>query len=152
MMCFSNSLKVFRRSKQIVQSETLKLTKSKTCTLTDARRAKKCGNWTSFRQGRCSKEAVAYVGLDAPAPAGRPGSYFLVTGSSPPFGVQYKARNYATVKFITKASQWRKIGTWRRRRKGRGAQYLRVILICSVSCVVLYVAYELSKPARLRQP
>ncbi|GBP19749.1 hypothetical protein EVAR_8909_1 [Eumeta japonica] len=34
---------------------------------------------------------------------------------------QYNARNFAAVKFVTKASQWRKIGTRRRRNKGRGA-------------------------------
>ncbi|GBP47384.1 hypothetical protein EVAR_38986_1 [Eumeta japonica] len=35
--------------------------------------------------------------------------------------LQYNARNFAAVNFVTKALQWRKIGTRRRRRKGWGA-------------------------------
>ncbi|GBP87103.1 hypothetical protein EVAR_66437_1 [Eumeta japonica] len=38
--------------------------------------------------------------------------------------LKYKARNYAPVKLVTKASQWRKIETRHRRRNGRGAYYL----------------------------
>ncbi|GBP15707.1 hypothetical protein EVAR_93902_1 [Eumeta japonica] len=40
--------------------------------------------------------------------------------------VQYNARNSAVVKLVTKASQWRKIGTRGRRSKGRGALNLRI--------------------------
>ncbi|GBP38358.1 hypothetical protein EVAR_36310_1 [Eumeta japonica] len=40
--------------------------------------------------------------------------------------VNYKARNSAAVKSVTKASQWRKIETRRRRRKGREAFELQV--------------------------
>ncbi|GBP28393.1 hypothetical protein EVAR_102966_1 [Eumeta japonica] len=38
--------------------------------------------------------------------------------------LEYKARNSATVKLVTKPSQWFKIGM-RGRRKGRGASNLR---------------------------
>ncbi|GBP89371.1 hypothetical protein EVAR_68080_1 [Eumeta japonica] len=41
-------------------------------------------------------------------------------------GVQYTARNFAAVKFVTKASQWCKI-EMKRRRKVRGAQYIHSI-------------------------
>ncbi|GBP49761.1 hypothetical protein EVAR_81380_1 [Eumeta japonica] len=37
---------------------------------------------------------------------------------------QYNARNFAAVKLVTKASQWREIGT--RRRRGRGVIQLRI--------------------------
>ncbi|GBP31940.1 hypothetical protein EVAR_18479_1 [Eumeta japonica] len=40
--------------------------------------------------------------------------------------VLYKVRNSAAVKLATKASQWRKIGTRKGRKKGRGALYLRI--------------------------
>ncbi|GBP04868.1 hypothetical protein EVAR_3766_1 [Eumeta japonica] len=40
--------------------------------------------------------------------------------------VQYNVRNFAAVKLVTKASQWRTIGVRERRRKGRGALYLRI--------------------------
>ncbi|GBP43034.1 Protein mini spindles [Eumeta japonica] len=39
--------------------------------------------------------------------------------------LQYNARNSVAVKLVTKASQWRKIATQGRRRKGRGALNLR---------------------------
>ncbi|GBP39258.1 hypothetical protein EVAR_22664_1 [Eumeta japonica] len=43
-------------------------------------------------------------------------------------GKEFKcnARNYAAVKLVTKASQWRNTGTRRRRRKARGGLYLRI--------------------------
>ncbi|GBP10747.1 hypothetical protein EVAR_6302_1 [Eumeta japonica] len=41
--------------------------------------------------------------------------------------VRDNTRNFAAVKFVTKASQWRKIGTRWRRSKGRRAKYLRSI-------------------------
>ncbi|GBP18816.1 hypothetical protein EVAR_93244_1 [Eumeta japonica] len=41
--------------------------------------------------------------------------------------VLYKVRNCATVKFVTKASQWRKTTTRGRRRKSRGALNLRIV-------------------------
>ncbi|GBP95928.1 hypothetical protein EVAR_67416_1 [Eumeta japonica] len=37
-----------------------------------------------------------------------------------------KLRNSAAVKLVTNASQWRKIETRRRTKKGRGALYLRI--------------------------
>ncbi|GBP82121.1 hypothetical protein EVAR_43467_1 [Eumeta japonica] len=40
--------------------------------------------------------------------------------------VQYNVRNSAAVKLVTKASQWRKIGTQRKRRKSRGMFNLRI--------------------------
>ncbi|GBP69918.1 hypothetical protein EVAR_83236_1 [Eumeta japonica] len=40
--------------------------------------------------------------------------------------VQYNARNSAAMKLVTTASQWRKIGTRRRRRTRRGALTLRI--------------------------
>ncbi|GBP29336.1 hypothetical protein EVAR_22708_1 [Eumeta japonica] len=59
---------------------------------------------------------------------------------------KYKARNSAAVKIVMKASQWCKIGTRGRRRKGKGALNLRfafhhtqAIQSGRVSCVVLTV-------------
>ncbi|GBP91668.1 hypothetical protein EVAR_77465_1 [Eumeta japonica] len=59
--------------------------------------------------------------------------------------VEYNARNSAAVKLVTNGSQWRKIDTRGRRRKGRGALNLRTALFarnperqsflhCSVQC------------------
>ncbi|GBP16531.1 hypothetical protein EVAR_19332_1 [Eumeta japonica] len=58
---------------------------------------------------------------------------------------QYNAQNFAAVKFVTKASQWSKIET-RRRRKGTGERNTcavyrsQPIQSGKVSCVVLYTA------------
>ncbi|GBP56333.1 hypothetical protein EVAR_28913_1 [Eumeta japonica] len=41
-------------------------------------------------------------------------------------GPPYNSRNPATVKLVTKALQWRKIGKQGERRKGRGAVNLRI--------------------------
>ncbi|GBP61993.1 hypothetical protein EVAR_41001_1 [Eumeta japonica] len=56
---------------------------------------------------------------------------------------QYKARNSAAANLVTKASQWRKIVTWRRRRKDRRVLNLRITLFAAykewqsfVRCVV----------------
>ncbi|GBP11604.1 hypothetical protein EVAR_77739_1 [Eumeta japonica] len=45
-----------------------------------------------------------------------------VRGLPQRFLVQCNSQNLAAVKFVTKASQWRKIGTRRRRSKGRGTK------------------------------
>ncbi|KAG7302274.1 hypothetical protein JYU34_013768 [Plutella xylostella] len=47
--------------------------------------ARKCENWTSFREGHCSKTEVTYMGLNSLK--GSPGAYFLTTGPKPPFGL-----------------------------------------------------------------
>ncbi|XP_028176686.1 pancreatic lipase-related protein 3-like isoform X1 [Ostrinia furnacalis] len=47
--------------------------------------ARKCGNWTMFKSGLCSKKEVAFMGMGSKA--GSPGVYYLNTGSSSPYGL-----------------------------------------------------------------
>ncbi|XP_028031981.1 lipase member H-like isoform X1 [Bombyx mandarina] len=47
--------------------------------------ARKCENWTSFKEGFCSKNSVSYMGLESKA--GDPGLYFFTTAASSPFGL-----------------------------------------------------------------
>ncbi|CAG5043715.1 unnamed protein product [Parnassius apollo] len=47
--------------------------------------ARKCSNWTMFRDGNCVKNEVAFIGIDSKA--GSVGSYFLSTASYAPFGL-----------------------------------------------------------------
>ncbi|XP_037293469.1 pancreatic lipase-related protein 3 isoform X4 [Manduca sexta] len=46
--------------------------------------ARRCDNWTMFKDGLCSKNKVSYMGLSSD---GDPGLYFLTTGSSSPYGL-----------------------------------------------------------------
>ncbi|GBP15762.1 hypothetical protein EVAR_93944_1 [Eumeta japonica] len=54
------------------------------------------------------------------------------------------AQNSAAVKLIIKASQWRKIGTPGRRRRGRGALYLRIASFADTSEGQSFVPYTVS--------
>ncbi|XP_013161883.1 PREDICTED: pancreatic lipase-related protein 3-like [Papilio xuthus] len=47
--------------------------------------AHRCSNWTMFREGHCSKNDLAYMGINSTK--GSPGSYFLTTNSISPFGI-----------------------------------------------------------------
>ncbi|KAJ0176242.1 hypothetical protein K1T71_008416 [Dendrolimus kikuchii] len=47
--------------------------------------ARKCENWTMFKEGSCSKKSLAYMGMNSGP--GEPGTYFLTTGPSSPFGL-----------------------------------------------------------------
>ncbi|KAL0828988.1 hypothetical protein ABMA28_003868 [Loxostege sticticalis] len=47
--------------------------------------ARKCGNWTMFKSGLCSKNEVAFMGFGSKE--GPPGTYYLNTGSSLPYGL-----------------------------------------------------------------
>ncbi|XP_072940510.1 pancreatic lipase-related protein 3-like [Epargyreus clarus] len=47
--------------------------------------ARKCGNWTMFRDGLCLKNEVAYISMKSVS--GSPGTYFLSTGSYSPYGL-----------------------------------------------------------------
>ncbi|KAM3955313.1 LOW QUALITY PROTEIN: pancreatic lipase-related protein 3 [Aphomia sociella] len=47
--------------------------------------ARKCENWTAFKEGLCAKNEVAYIGLNSKS--SEPGVYFFNTGSSSPFGL-----------------------------------------------------------------
>ncbi|XP_013136147.1 PREDICTED: pancreatic lipase-related protein 3-like [Papilio polytes] len=47
--------------------------------------ARRCSNWTMFREGHCSKNELAYMGINSTK--GNHGSYFLVTNSVTPFGI-----------------------------------------------------------------
>ncbi|OWR54177.1 putative lipase [Danaus plexippus plexippus] len=47
--------------------------------------ARKCENWTAFKNGMCTKNEIAYMGFNSEP--GSPGSYFLSTASSSPYGL-----------------------------------------------------------------
>lgn len=47
--------------------------------------ARKCENWTMFKEGLCSKNPIAYMGVNSKI--GIPGTYFLTTGPTSPFGL-----------------------------------------------------------------
>ncbi|GBP18910.1 hypothetical protein EVAR_20442_1 [Eumeta japonica] len=68
---------------------------------------------------------------------------------------EYNPQNSTSVKFVPKASQWRKIGSRVRRRKGRGALNLRIASFAGnserrsfVRCTVPTIGY--SYPSSLR--
>ncbi|GBP92473.1 hypothetical protein EVAR_64726_1 [Eumeta japonica] len=64
---------------------------------------------------------------------------------------QYTARNSAAVKLVTKASQWRKISAWGRRRKGRGVLNLHITSFADNSRVAEFHALYF-KTERLKGP
>ncbi|XP_026752843.3 pancreatic lipase-related protein 3-like isoform X2 [Galleria mellonella] len=47
--------------------------------------ARKCENWTAFKEGLCTKNEVAFMGINSKS--GKPGLYFLNTASSSPYGL-----------------------------------------------------------------
>ncbi|XP_059062895.1 phospholipase A1 VesT1.02-like [Achroia grisella] len=54
-------------------------------TMPDNFPARKCENWTKFKDGLCAKNEVAFTGINSKP--GKPGLYFFNTKSSSPYGL-----------------------------------------------------------------